>query len=600
MNKIPVFFLLIYLVGCSVEQPADSADSKASAEWIAYCHKKAGKAAKVSEQIDWNIKAYNHAEEAGLLSPQEKALPNQVLEQARKTKNKEAFSWAIGKGAVPPMHYYDLKEYTSLRGIWRDAVLDAYPDTLPTFMSLAVDINNVEFFDRYADELKTRGFEVPSPMDTTEFKMRYRRLIAEQLLLALEKEDSERLRFLIEMTPKVQKVLYLDEETANAMRAAGTYVFDTLKDEELATLMVQTRYALNPIDFETLPFGEPFLQALREEPEYLIQTQGFETWDGRMSDAEAFFLTTMPEATWDLLHRQYMDELTELSMKLKDSDAAIRLIEHKKNKAPLTQADYTELISWALDHDNDSVFEYLSAETGELDVFNIDFAALANNQDLFMVYAPKIMMRIYYTMNTAPRPDGTTIGRIKQVFGSKNENAGLFLVYKYDLSDAWEKATNGQTLLMDVCDAGNLKAAKYLIENRGENPRAQTGYGDLQISLFGSSRPTEGKLSAMFFAAKSGNPELIRYLASKGADVNARSNFRTTPLMHAVSAGNLEAAQVLIELRANVNAQMNPNLNAVDLREIGSYDEISTALQRARSTRNQGMIDLLIKAGATQ
>lgn len=598
MNKLLVFSLLLFLAGCSVEQPVDASDPQTSADWIARCHKMAAKSTTVAEQIGWKTNAYDHAEQAGLISQQEKVLPDQVLALARKTRNKEAFSWAIDNGAIPPTYYNDLKEYTSLRGVFRERVLEVRPGTLPTLMSLAVDINNVEFFDSHAAEMKTRGFEVQSPLDSTEFKMRYRRLIAEQLLLALEQEDADRIRFLVEMTPEVESANYLDEETADAMRASGDYVFSTLKDEELAVMMVNNHYAMNPIDFETQPFGEPFLQAFGQDPEYVIQTQGFETWHGRMSDIEVSFLLSNPEKAWDLLPKQYRDELSELSMKFKESDAPIRLIKHKESKAPLTQFEYNELISWALKHGNDEAFDFLSAEAGEMDVFHIDFAALALNQELFMLHAPKIMSRIYYTMDTNPRPDGTTLGRIKQAFGCGNEDAGLWIVYKYNLSEGWKKATNGQTLLMDVCAAGNLKAAKYLIENRGENVRDQTGHSELEISVFGSNRPTEGKMSAIFFAANSGNSELIRYLASKGASVNAYSNFRTTPLMHAVSAGHLDATKTLIELRANVNAQMSSSLNSIDLRAIGSYDEISTALQRARSTGNQEMIDLLIKAGA--
>jgi len=599
MNKFSHLLLLSLLAGCSVEQPVDTSDTEASAKWIAHCHQKADEATDAAQRINWKIKAYTHAEQAGALSPQDKALPAQVLSFARKTKNKNAFCWALDQGALPPIHYYDLKEYTSLRGIWRDRVLALYPETLPVFMSLAIDINNVEFFNDHAAEQNNRGFEIKSPLETTEFKMRYHRFIGKQLILALKEQDADRIRFLIEMTPNIQNALYLDEETHTTMREAGAYVFYMLKDEDLAVMMVKNHYVLNPVDFETLPFGAPFLQAFRQVPADVIRTQGFETRNSRMSDTEAAFLTTLPEAAWDLLSEPHMAELMELSMKMKESDAAMRLIRHKENRTPLTQSDYNELINWAVNHENKTVFEYVKTEGGELNIYNIDLAALARNQELFMQHAPKILMRIYYTMDTAPRPDGTTIGRIKQAFGCGNEEAGLFLVQKYDLSAAWKKATNGQTLLMDVCHAGNLKAAKYLIETRGENLREKTGYSELQISIFGSTRPCEGKLSPIFFAAKSGNPGLIEYLISKGADVNARSNFKTTPLMHAVSAGNLAAAKILIDHRADVNATMSPNLNAVDLRTTGSYEDISTALRRARSTRNQAMMDLLQQAGAS-
>jgi ankyrin repeat protein len=201
-------------------------------------------------------------------------------------------------------------------------------------------------------------------------------------------------------------------------------------------------------------------------------------------------------------------------------------------------------------------------------------------------------------MDTMAREDGVTLGRIKQAFGASNEDAGLYLVSKYDLIDEWEKANTGRTLLMDVCEAGNLKAARYLIENRKEDLHAETAYSANQVTVFGSSRPSEGKLTPLFFAAKSGNPELIKYLVSKGASVNSRSNYKTTPLMHAASAGQIETAKMLISLRADVNAQMSSNLSASDLGDMGSYENISTAYARARSSHNQEMMDLLKQAGA--
>jgi len=151
---------------------------------------------------------------------------------------------------------------------------------------------------------------------------------------------------------------------------------------------------------------------------------------------------------------------------------------------------------------------------------------------------------------------------------------------------------------MDICEAGNLKAARYLIEKRGENLHAQTGYSEMQITLMGQTKPKEGRLSPIFFAAKSGNSELIRYLHAKGANVNARSNYQTTPLMHAVSAGHLEAVKTLIALKADVNVRMNPAVESFDLRKMGAYEDICTAYRRAKSAGYDAILDVLIKAGA--
>lgn len=599
MRKFQALYLLLLLAGCSVKEPVDTLDPKASAKWVAECQKKAAAISYPDYKILWYTKAYEHAEAAGILTKKIEALPNRILELAKEIKDEEAGAWAFDHGATPPSSYLELMEYAKLRGGWKEKILSLNPDALSILTSLSIDYYDIQFFNAHAADQIARGFNVKSPMNTMEFKMRFHRFVGEQLVEAIDKNDVERIRFLVTYTPKVLFEHYLDIHTLNYMRAAGDYVFKVLKDEKLAIQMIERRYALHPVDFENLPFGEDFLEAYRNAPEYAIRTQDLSKWDGHLSDAEAAFLITLPELAWAKLASLHLEELIEFSMKIQQSDSALQLIAFKAKEAPLIQADYNELISWALKYSNKDVFDFALSESGELDIYNIDFASLARNQKLFQIYAMKIMAHIDFTLDTTPRPNGTTMGRINQVFACGNEDAGLYLVQnKQNLSADWEEATGGKTLLMDVCEAGNLKVARYLIENMGQSVNVQTGYSELQISIFGSVRPSEGKLSPIFFAAKSGNPKLIKYLASKGANVNARSNFRTTPLMHAVSAGHIEAVKMLIALRADVNVKMNPNLKATDLREIGSFSDISNAYRRARSRNDQPMLTLLQAAGA--
>lgn len=597
MKRFLPLALLLLITGCSVQQPDDTSDPEASAKWIAHCHAEAAKESGVMK-ASWLVNAYDFAEKADLLTTKEEAIPEQVLQLAIQTKNFSAFSWAIDRGAEPPVEFPDLLVYGELGRDWRDKVAAANADTLPVFMSMAVDKFDRRFFRENAKAFMEYDFEVPRPLEKTEFKIRYRRFLGVQLQEALEKPDEEKIRFLISVSPKLENVNFIDEAARTSMQATGDYVFQTLEDEQLAIQMLEMNWPLNPVDFTNLKFGEDFLAAYRAKPEYVIHTQGFEEWDGPMTSQEAQFITTLPEASWGLLPKLHFDELTEEAVKMTETDAAARVIAFKAKQNPLTQADYNELVNWALIHGNKSVFEFVIRESGSLDLYGIDFAALAENQKLFEMYAPQMLSRIYYTLDTEKRDDGVTIGNIKRVFGAKNEKAGLWLVHTYDLSAAWERATDGQTLLMDVCEMGNLLAVRYLVEKRGQSVRQETGYTAMQITIFGSTKPTEGKLSPIFFAAKSGNPELIKYLVSKGANVNSRSNYRATPLMYAVSEGHIEAVKMLIALRADVNAEMSPNLQNMDLRKIGSYHDISNAYRRAMSTHNEPMRRLLAANGA--
>jgi ankyrin repeat protein len=598
MHKTFALFLLLLIAGCSMEKPADTSDPKLSAKWISYCHKKATKATGAQDKIHWLVNGYQHADQAGMLTEQEKAIPDQVLPLALKTENLTVFNWAMARGAAPLTHYADLISVYRLGDSWRDPVLEQNPEALSVFMSEAIDNYNVNYFNAHAAAFKALDFKVTSPLEASEFRIRYRTFLTTQLAKALKENDLDRIRFLIAQSPQVNANIYIDSRTRTAMREVGDYVFYNLKDEELALQLIHLRYELNPIKFDELPFAASLLAALREDPDYALKTQGLMEWDGHLTDEEATFILTLPSSAWATLPPLHFNELQEQSMKMTDSDAAVRLIQFKAEQKPLTQADYNELVSWALKYSNGDVYNYVIAQTGELDIFHIDFASLAENQKLFTRSASKLMNQIYLTMDTDPRDDGVTLGRIKQAFAAKNEDAGLYLVSKYDLIEDWEKIDYGHTLLMDVCEAGNLKAARYLIEKRREDLHAQTAYTEHETTVFGSSRPSEGKLTPLFFAAKSGNPELIKYLVSKGASVNSRSNFQTTPLMHAVSAGQIESVKTLIALRADVNAKMSSNLTASDLGDMGSYDDISTAYARARSSRNQAIMDLLKKAGA--
>ncbi len=598
--KYAIILPLLLIQGCSVEKPVDASKPKASEAWVKSSLKKAGKATNTELRVQGLINTYQDAKELQVFenvkfTNQLNAIPRQVHVLAMQTKNLEAFEWSISQGIPVDSSYNALLEYWKLGADWQDYMVVKVPNkALPIFMSQAADTYNVRFLDQHVEDFKATGYKVNHPLEKTEFNVRFCSFLAEELDEALEANDQARIEFLLNQIPALPSVVYINRQTEESMRAVGDYVFAELKDEKLSLQLLNLGYEYNLADKDLSEFGQPMSDFLKANPEYAVRMLKLEEWNGIISDAAAKPIFSLPNDTLHTVHKLHIDEAIQSGMKTGNTEDAIRLIEWKAEQKPLNQGSYTELINWSLDYGNPTVFDYVMKHCKELDLFKIDFALLAKNQQLFVQYAPMIMRKVYYTTGTNPRPDGTTIGRIKQVFACSNEDAGLYLVQKYNLSQAWVKATKGQSMLMDVCDTGNLKSARYLIEQRGENIRTETGYSKLEISVFGSTQPTEGKLSAIFFAAKSGNPELIKYLASKGAHVNARSNFHTTPLMHAVSGGHLEAVKTLIALRADVNAQMN----SMDLRKIGSYDEISNAYRRAKASGNEEMLNLLKEAGA--
>lgn len=102
--------------------------------------------------------------------------------------------------------------------------------------------------------------------------------------------------------------------------------------------------------------------------------------------------------------------------------------------------------------------------------------------------------------------------------------------------------------LVAAVRGNQLAAVKYLLAH-GADPNAWT-----RINL----RVPEGAAySPMFVAASQGNREILGYLKSHGADVNAQWSreraLSQTALGAAILAGDLQGTQLLIEYGANVN-----------------------------------------------
>lgn len=87
---------------------------------------------------------------------------------------------------------------------------------------------------------------------------------------------------------------------------------------------------------------------------------------------------------------------------------------------------------------------------------------------------------------------------------------------------------NPGMFLFDAAGHGNARLAKYLLAS-GVDVNRETGIGT--------------PLSA---AVVSGHLEMVRFLLSRGAQVNYQNQFGNTVLMNAADSGQLEAAKILI------------------------------------------------------
>lgn len=91
-------------------------------------------------------------------------------------------------------------------------------------------------------------------------------------------------------------------------------------------------------------------------------------------------------------------------------------------------------------------------------------------------------------------------------------------------------------------------------------------------------------LTPLAFAASSGNTAMMRFLVSRGADVNhgVKSGGQTA-LITAILTAQVESVKTLIELKADVNAKMKDG---------------TTPLKMAKKGDQEEMIALLVAAGA--
>ena len=120
----------------------------------------------------------------------------------------------------------------------------------------------------------------------------------------------------------------------------------------------------------------------------------------------------------------------------------------------------------------------------------------------------------------------------------------------------------GMTGLHIAWSRGDLDSAKIFLEAGGEIGKTD-------------------KLgrTALHFAASIGtNLELIETLTQLGADVNAQSSGKETPLMKAIAFDNADAAKLLLEKGADPEIENSMNRNAYSFAKASRNPEILSAL----------------------
>ena len=174
----------------------------------------------------------------------------------------------------------------------------------------------------------------------------------------------------------------------------------------------------------------------------------------------------------------------------------------------------------------------------------------------------------------------------------KGDIDGLCRLLEDDPATAEARDASGVSLLMHALYHGRRDLAEAIAGKK-------TGLDILEAASLGrlerlhectrnasavNSRSNDG-FTALHFACYFGQPEAARLLIEKGAAVDAVASNPTKvmPLHSAASARNLEAAHLLLEYRAPVNA-----------RQQGGWVPIHAAAQNG----DRAMVELMLKFGA--
>lgn len=531
-----------------------------------------------------------------------RTIPDQVLALARSSRDLEAYRWAVERGAEVDLSYAALQQIWKMGKEWRDFYVGTYRDqTLPIFMSEAVNQNNRRFFEQYIDAFRAGGYPLIFPLDAAEFNPRFRHFIAGMLQEALEKKDTPRISALLTDMPPRRPEEHVDRETAEVMRHLSAYVFHEVRDEALACRLIELGYPTVEIDLDKSGFGNAFGRALLASPENaIVNVFRLNVWKGPLPEKEMRFILLLDDPPLRLLYPQYLTDAVAEAMRRKDTDKTLRFIRLREEIAPVSLAEYERLLNLSIELNSRTVYDYVRGRFSQIDPFTADLTELAQNDLLFKMYAPKVFAKIYPTADVNARPDGTTVGRIDRMLSRHVPEAALYAVKQDALEDAWSEAGMKRTLLMAVCQGGNLEAAKYLIETKRADVDAQTDYSTAVVTMFGSADDREGRLTPLFFAAISGNEKLIQYLVTdRRAEVNARSNFGATPLMYAAANSRTDAVRALLRLGADVKASVNQATSIpVDGGDPAGVTEGDTAYSIARRTGNSEMVEMLRRAAS--
>jgi uncharacterized protein len=183
---------------------------------------------------------------------------------------------------------------------------------------------------------------------------------------------------------------------------------------------------------------------------------------------------------------------------------------------------------------------------------------------------------------------------------ARNDHASTVMKLLLEGVDPNVRDKQGNTALHVAIREESGKAFEALLKSPGTDVSAINQAGETPLMLaalkgelaWAKELVKRGALvnepgwSALHYAAAGPNEHLVRWLVEQGADIDARSDNGTTPLMMAAGYGGLSGAEVLIAAGADVTLSNDHKMTAADFARRAGQDEMADKLDKLARARH--------------
>ena len=178
----------------------------------------------------------------------------------------------------------------------------------------------------------------------------------------------------------------------------------------------------------------------------------------------------------------------------------------------------------------------------------------------------------------------------------KNDNAGAVVDLVKRGFDPNTRDTKGQPGLTAAMQERSVKVARVLLEQPGIDVNALNPAGESALMLAALKGELAGAelllgrgaavslagWSPIHYAATGPEPQLVKLLLDRGADIDAASPNGTTPLMMAAQYGSEESVKLLLQRGADLGRRNQRGMGPVDFAKLSGREPVVRLLEQPR------------------